>query len=186
MLRCFNDCFAVLGLWAAIYCYQRNQWHLGSFFYTTGLNVKMSLLLPLPAMGILMIQAVGSREAMTQAMIIFQVSVCCNMKITSALTNHPRFSLDIRSGNRASATLAARSSSPEHSSTSGLSTGASSRKTHFFQSHSLLACWLSMLDCFCSSPTHGGSNLPNAHPANSSSLCCRPGNPEIRTSCQRG
>jgi alpha-1,3-mannosyltransferase len=75
MLRCFNDCFAVLGLWAAIYCYQRNQWHLGSFLYTTGLNVKMSLLLPLPAMGILMVQAVGSREAITQAMIIFQVSV---------------------------------------------------------------------------------------------------------------
>ncbi|KAF3052613.1 dolichyl-P-Man:Man(5)GlcNAc(2)-PP-dolichol alpha-1,3-mannosyltransferase [Didymella keratinophila] len=75
MLRCFNDCFAVLGLWAAVYCYQRNQWHLGSFFYTTGLNVKMSLLLPLPAMGLLMIQALGSREAITQAMIIFQVSV---------------------------------------------------------------------------------------------------------------
>lgn len=75
MLRCFNDCFAVLGLWAAIYCYQRNQWHLGSLFYTTGLNVKMSLLLPLPAMGLLMIQALGSREAITQAMIIFQVSV---------------------------------------------------------------------------------------------------------------
>jgi alpha-1,3-mannosyltransferase len=35
----------------------------------------MSLLLPLPAMGILMVQAVGSREAITQAMIIFQVSV---------------------------------------------------------------------------------------------------------------
>ncbi|KAJ4323609.1 dolichyl-P-Man:Man(5)GlcNAc(2)-PP-dolichol alpha-1,3-mannosyltransferase [Neodidymelliopsis sp. IMI 364377] len=75
MLRCFNDCFAVMGLFAAIYCYQRNQWHLGSFFYTTGLNVKMSLLLPLPAMGILMIQALGSREALTQAMIIFQVSI---------------------------------------------------------------------------------------------------------------
>lgn len=81
MLRCFNDCFAVLGLWAAIYCFQRNQWHLGSFFYTTGLNVKMTLLLPLPAMGILMIQALGSREAMTQAMIIFQVSVCHMKKV---------------------------------------------------------------------------------------------------------
>lgn len=75
LLRCFNDCFAVLGLWAAIFCYQRGQWHLGSAIFTTGLNVKMSLLLPLPAMGILMIQALGSREAITQAMIIFQVSV---------------------------------------------------------------------------------------------------------------
>ncbi|KAL6710156.1 dolichyl-P-Man:Man(5)GlcNAc(2)-PP-dolichol alpha-1,3-mannosyltransferase [Coniothyrium glycines] len=75
MLRCFNDCFAVLGLWLAIFCYQRDQWHIGSFFYSTGLNVKMSLLLPLPAMGILMVQKLGGREALTQAMIIFQVSV---------------------------------------------------------------------------------------------------------------
>jgi alpha-1,3-mannosyltransferase len=75
MLRCFNDCFAVLGLFSALYCYQTEYWHLGSFLYTTGLNVKMSLLLPLPAMGVWMLQALGSTQAMTQAMIILQVSV---------------------------------------------------------------------------------------------------------------
>ena len=75
VLRCFNDCFAVLGLFAAILAYQKRQWHLGSFFYTCGLNVKMSLLLPLPAMGIIMEQALGTREAITQALIILQVSV---------------------------------------------------------------------------------------------------------------
>ncbi|KAF2728969.1 Lethal(2)neighbour of Tid protein [Polyplosphaeria fusca] len=75
MLRCFNDCFAVLGLFSAIYAYQRDQWHLGTFFYTTGLNVKMSLLLPLPAIGLIALQALGFREAITQAMIILQVSV---------------------------------------------------------------------------------------------------------------
>ncbi|KAF2180046.1 glycosyltransferase family 58 protein [Zopfia rhizophila CBS 207.26] len=75
MLRCFNDCFAVLALFSAIYAYQKNQWHLGTFFYTTGLNVKMSLLLPLPAVGFLALQALGSREAITQAMIIIQVSI---------------------------------------------------------------------------------------------------------------
>jgi alpha-1,3-mannosyltransferase len=75
MLRLFNDCFAVLGLFSAIYAYQRNQWHLGTFLFTTGLNVKMTLLLPIPAMGFLFLQALGFREAVTQAMIIFQVSV---------------------------------------------------------------------------------------------------------------
>jgi alpha-1,3-mannosyltransferase len=75
MLRCFNDSFAVLGLFAAIYAYQKNQWHIGSLLYTTGLNVKMTLLLPLPAIGILALQALGGREAITQAMIILQVSV---------------------------------------------------------------------------------------------------------------
>jgi alpha-1,3-mannosyltransferase len=39
------------------------------------LNVKMSLLLPLPAMGLLMVQKLGSRESMTQFMIFFQISV---------------------------------------------------------------------------------------------------------------
>lgn len=77
VLRCFNDCFAALGLWLAIFCYQRDQWHVGSFFFATGLNVKMSLLLPLPAIGILMVQKLGGREALTQAMIMFQVSVSC-------------------------------------------------------------------------------------------------------------
>jgi alpha-1,3-mannosyltransferase len=76
MLRCFNDCFAVLFLFSAIYFYQRKNWHLGTFLYTTGLNVKMSLLLPLPAIGILALETLGSREAITQAMIILQVSVC--------------------------------------------------------------------------------------------------------------
>lgn len=75
LLRCFNDCFAVLGLFSAIYSYQTGNWHLGSFFYTTGLNVKMSLLLPLPAMGVVILQALGSGEGFTQAMIILQVSV---------------------------------------------------------------------------------------------------------------
>ncbi|KAH4594251.1 hypothetical protein HBI62_241970 [Parastagonospora nodorum] len=75
LLRCFNDCFAVLGLFAALFCYQRDQWHIGSFLFATGLNVKMSLLLPLPAMGVLMIMKLGSREAMTHAMIIFQTTV---------------------------------------------------------------------------------------------------------------
>ncbi|KAF2703581.1 glycosyltransferase family 58 protein [Pleomassaria siparia CBS 279.74] len=75
VLRLFNDCFAVLGLFSAIYAYQRNQWHLGSFLFTTGLNVKMTLLLPMPAMGFLFLQALGFREAITQAMIIFQVSI---------------------------------------------------------------------------------------------------------------
>jgi hypothetical protein len=126
MLRCFNDCFAVMGLFAAIFCFQRNQWHLGSFFYTTGLNVKMSLLLPLPAMGVLMVQALGGREAMTQAMIIFQVSVsywrCPKSRAIGLMVG--RFFTAIRSGNNHSPTLEEPLNSAGHSCTSGPSTGA--------------------------------------------------------------
>lgn len=86
MLRCFNDCFAVLALFTAIYCYQTRYWHLGSFFYTTGLNIKMSLLLPLPAMGIMFLQALGSGQALTQAMIIVQVSVGFIIRVNTMWT----------------------------------------------------------------------------------------------------
>ncbi|OCK83448.1 glycosyltransferase family 58 protein [Lepidopterella palustris CBS 459.81] len=72
MLRCFNDCFAVLGLFLAIYAYQKRMWYVGSAFYTTALNIKMSVLLPLPAIGIVLLQAVGSTKAITQAWIIGQ------------------------------------------------------------------------------------------------------------------
>lgn len=75
MLRCFNDCFAVLGLFLAIYAYQRRMWTLGSFLYTTGLNVKMTALLPLPAVGMVLLQSIGQSRAITQALIIGQMTI---------------------------------------------------------------------------------------------------------------
>lgn len=54
VLRCFNDCFAVLFLWLAIFFLQRRSWRLGALMYTLGLGVKMSLLLALPAVGIVL------------------------------------------------------------------------------------------------------------------------------------
>jgi hypothetical protein len=45
----------------------------------------MSLLLPLPAMGVLMVMKLGGREALTQAMIIVQVSV--RLLLTSPTQN---------------------------------------------------------------------------------------------------
>lgn len=182
MLRCFNDCFAVLGLWAAIYCYQRNQWHLGSFLYTTGLNVKMSLLLPLPAMGILMVQAIGSREAITQAMIIFQVSVRNIIEIQDTFIDFDRYFLDIRLGSRASAISDAPLNFPELSSTNGRSTGDLFQKRRSSRSHLPLAYWPFMLACSFSLRTHAGSSLPNALLANFRSSYSRARNPGIRMS----
>lgn len=53
MLRCFNDCFATFFLWISIFLFQHGFWVPGSLVYSWGVGVKMSLLLVLPAVGIL-------------------------------------------------------------------------------------------------------------------------------------
>jgi hypothetical protein len=124
MLRCFNDCFAVLFFWLAVFCYQRNQWHIGSALYSTGLNVKMSLLLPLPAMGVLMVMKLGGREALTQAMIIVQVSVSSLLSVSQDKcvyldANKNRFYTATPSASAHLATLRAPSTSAAPFSTDG-------------------------------------------------------------------
>jgi hypothetical protein len=130
MLRCFNDCFAVLFFWLAVFCYQRNQWHIGSALYSTGLNVKMTLLLPLPAMGVLMVMKLGGREALTQAMIIVQISVrslplvpqdgICHDECVYLNTNKNRFYTATPSASAPPATSPGLLTSPGLSSTDGL------------------------------------------------------------------
>ena len=75
LLRLFNDCFAVFFLFLAIYCYQRRYWTVGSFAYSIGLGVKMSLLLALPAIGVVLWQSMGRNRALRQAMLMIQVQV---------------------------------------------------------------------------------------------------------------
>ncbi|KAF2428918.1 Lethal(2)neighbour of Tid protein [Tothia fuscella] len=72
LLRLFNDCFAVLFLWLAVYAYQKKQWTLGSTLYSCGLGVKMSVLLGLPAVGFVLLQGISSERGITQAMLIVQ------------------------------------------------------------------------------------------------------------------
>ncbi|KAI6086179.1 glycosyltransferase family 58 protein [Hypoxylon rubiginosum] len=59
VLRCFNDCFAVFFLWLAIYLFQRRLWTAGALAYAWGLGIKMSLLLVLPAVGVVLLLGRG-------------------------------------------------------------------------------------------------------------------------------
>jgi alpha-1,3-mannosyltransferase len=79
VLRCFNDCWAVLFLWACIYLYQRRLWTAGSLAFATAVGVKMSALLVLPAVVVVLVQGVGRERAITQGLLIgqMQVSVLC-------------------------------------------------------------------------------------------------------------
>lgn len=70
VLRCFNDCFAVGAFFLATYAYQKRMWTLGSICYSLAVGIKMSALLALPAVGLILLQAIGKERAITQAGII--------------------------------------------------------------------------------------------------------------------
>jgi alpha-1,3-mannosyltransferase len=76
VLRLFNDCFAVFFFFVAIYCYQKRWWVVGCTIYSIGLGVKMSLLLALPSVGIVLLQAIGARDAIGHASLIGLIQVC--------------------------------------------------------------------------------------------------------------
>jgi alpha-1,3-mannosyltransferase len=75
VLRLFNDCFAVFFLWVAIYVFQRRIWTLGSMAYSWGLGIKMSLLLVLPAIGVILFLARGVHSSLKQAWLMAQLQI---------------------------------------------------------------------------------------------------------------
>lgn len=75
VLRLFNDGVAALFLFLAIACWQRRWWTVGTLAYSVGLGVKMSLLLALPAVGMVLWQGMGRDRAFYQAQSIGQVQV---------------------------------------------------------------------------------------------------------------
>jgi alpha-1,3-mannosyltransferase len=85
VLRLFNDCWAVLGLWGAVAAWQGGWWAVGSVVFAVGLGVKMVLLLALPAVGAVLWQGVGRDGALVaaggmgwvQVSLFFIVSILC-------------------------------------------------------------------------------------------------------------
>jgi alpha-1,3-mannosyltransferase len=75
VLRCFNDCFATLFLWLAIFFLQRRAWRAGALMYTLGLGVKMSLLLVLPAVGVVLLLGAGFATSLQLAAMMGLVQV---------------------------------------------------------------------------------------------------------------
>ncbi|KAI1377609.1 glycosyltransferase family 58 protein [Hypoxylon crocopeplum] len=75
MLRCFNDCFAAFFLWLAIFLFQRRDWTAGSIVYAWGLGIKMSLLLVLPAVGIVLFLGRGFWGALKCAQIMGYIHI---------------------------------------------------------------------------------------------------------------
>ncbi|KAJ9137787.1 Dol-P-Man [Coniochaeta hoffmannii] len=86
LLRCFNDGFAVYYLWVATLLFQNRYWTLGAIFYSVGLGVKMSLLLVLPAVGIILLLGRGFRPAVRLAWLIAQIQLVTALPF---LANNP-------------------------------------------------------------------------------------------------
>lgn len=83
VLRFFNDGFAMTGLFVAILCYQKRQWTWGSAALSCGMAVKMNLLLVLPAVGLILYQALGLFDAFMQLSVMFQVQVLSSDSISA-------------------------------------------------------------------------------------------------------
>jgi alpha-1,3-mannosyltransferase len=75
MLRLFNDGFAVAFLFASVLCYQRKSWTVGGLMFSAGIAVKMSVLLALPAVGVILLLSIGRDRALKQAVIALQLQV---------------------------------------------------------------------------------------------------------------
>ena len=75
LLRLFNDAWATLGLWVAIYAFQRRKWVVGALAWCLGLGVKMTLLLAAPAVGPILLQGAGASKGMLIGMVMPQLQV---------------------------------------------------------------------------------------------------------------
>lgn len=84
LLRLFNDCFAILALFTAIYFYQRRIWTVGSVVYSFGVGIKMSVLLAAPAVGLILLQALPFNRAMNAVFLMAQIQVSLFLTIASA------------------------------------------------------------------------------------------------------
>lgn len=73
LLRLFNDCWATLALWTAIYLLQGRKWSAGSMIWASGLGVKMTLLLAAPAIGVILLQAEGTKRAVVNGFFVLLI-----------------------------------------------------------------------------------------------------------------
>ena len=87
VLRLFNDCFAVLGLFSAIYFYQAGLFTFGSLAFSLAVSIKMSILLAAPAVGLVLLQALPGKRPMNMGILMAQVQVLIAIPF---ITTNPR------------------------------------------------------------------------------------------------
>ncbi|KAJ9656459.1 dolichyl-P-Man:Man(5)GlcNAc(2)-PP-dolichol alpha-1,3-mannosyltransferase [Neophaeococcomyces mojaviensis] len=59
LLRLFNDCWATFFFWLAVYAATRKWFSVTTLAWSVALGIKMTMLLPLPALGVILLQGAG-------------------------------------------------------------------------------------------------------------------------------
>lgn len=59
MLRMFNDGIAAFAMWVAIYLFMKRKWTVGVAVWSLGVGIKMTLVLLVPAIGIITLLSLG-------------------------------------------------------------------------------------------------------------------------------
>ncbi|GAD98961.1 dolichyl-P-Man:Man(5)GlcNAc(2)-PP-dolichyl mannosyltransferase [Paecilomyces variotii No. 5] len=75
VLRLFNDCFATLAMWAAIFLFQKHKWLAGVIAWSCGVAVKMTLLLLAPAVAVIIALSGGMVRGIRLAIVAILVQV---------------------------------------------------------------------------------------------------------------
>lgn len=92
LLRLFNDCWATLGLWAAIYLLQRRKFESGALVWGMGLGVKMTVLLAAPAIGAVVLQGLGTNEGIFSGLFVLVLHLVMAMPFLDRETGFQYFS----------------------------------------------------------------------------------------------
>ncbi|KAJ9208848.1 CAZyme family GT58 [Paecilomyces variotii] len=75
VLRLFNDCFAALAMWSTILLFQKRKWLAGVIVWTSGVAVKMTLLLLAPAVAVIIALSGGMGRGIRLAIVSILVQV---------------------------------------------------------------------------------------------------------------
>lgn len=75
MLRLFNDGLAAFAMWVALLLFQRRKWEAGVAVWSVGVGVKMTLLLLVPAIGVILVLSLSFGRCVQLGVVALLVQV---------------------------------------------------------------------------------------------------------------
>lgn len=75
VLRLFNDCFAALAMWTTILLFQKRKLLAGVIMWSSGVAIKMTLLLLAPAVAVIIALSGGILRGVRLAIVAFLIQV---------------------------------------------------------------------------------------------------------------